>query len=207
MGNFAKYADLIIDKIEGGYYHPTRHYSEAMGDSGETMFGIDRKNGGSDIKDSEAGRKFWALIDANAANWKRGYRGGSLENQLKQLALKMMYDRYTRYSNSYLTAEARKQVFKSPKLETHFFYACWNGPGRFQNFAKEINSAVAAGQSLTQLEQTALNSRLNSSVSLIRTGGAILRDRIWPELGNGGGGWLWWLLAAGVGIYFLTKKS
>ena len=202
LARFYKYADLIIDKIEGGYYNPTRHNTNNMGSSGETMMGIDRANGGSDIKDSPDGQKFWALVDANSGSWKYNFKGGAIESELRKLAAQMMYNRYERYSNSYLTADARKKVSQSPKLETHFFYACWNGAGRFQTFAKEFISAVTAGQNISQLEQTALNSRLNSSVALLRTGGALLRDKIWPELSSSGGGWLWWIIAAGIGVYF-----
>lgn len=206
LNRFYKYAQLIIDNIEGGYYNPSRHSSNNMGSSGETMYGIDRINGGSDVTESEAGRRFWSIIDANAKTWPYNYKGGAQADELRKLAANMMFSRYERYSNSYLTAAARKAISKSPKLEINFYYACWNGAGRFKTFANEFNNAVAAGQTTAQLEQTALNSRLNSSVSLLRTGGAILRDKIYPQLSNGGG-WLLWLLAAGVSIYFITKKS
>lgn len=206
---FEKYRDLIINKIEGGYYNPARHYTEAMGRSGETMFGIDRQNGGSDITESDEGQKFWAIIDANSAGWPRYYRGGANEQILIKLAGQMMYNRYKIYSGKFITPEARKLIAKSPRLESHFYYACWNGPGRFQQFGKEISEAVSAGQkNISELENIALQSRLNSSVALIRTGGAILRDKVWPSLperNSNGHGWLWWVLA-GVGIYFLTKK-
>lgn len=204
---FKKYAQLIVSNIEGGYYNPARHNTSNMGASGETMFGIDRAAGGSDIKDSEAGQKFWKLIDANSSSWKWNYKGGALENQLLDLAAQMMYDRYTRYSNSYLTAAAKALIKKSPRLELHFFYACWNGPGWFQTFAKAFNSAVDSGiKDVSKLEEVAINSRLNSTSSNIKKGGQIMKSKIWPELSSGGG-WLWWLLAATAGIYFLTKKS
>lgn len=202
---FLKYAELIINLIEGGYYNPARHNTNGMGSSGETMMGIDRVNGGS-LKDTAEGKEFWSLIDANSANWAHGYKGGPLEPKLRELAAKMMYNQYEKLSNLYLTAESRKKIARSPKLETHFYYACWNGSGRFQNFAKEFNTKVSQGASIKQLEDFALNSRLTHSVALIRKGGEILRDKLWPKLDKGGG-WFWWLLAAGVGIYFLTKKS
>lgn len=203
---FLNYADLLIKNIEGGYYNPARHNTANMGASGETMFGMDRKNGGSDITESEAGRKFWALVDANSAAWPWNYKGGQLENELKKLAAQMMFDRFTRYSNSYLSAAARQKVSQSKKLQLHFYYACWNGSGWFQTFAKAINNAVAAGiTDISKLEDVAINSRLNSSNSNIKKGGQIMKNKIWPEL-NGGGGWVLWLLAAGASIYFLTRK-
>ena len=53
IGSFEKIAGQLIDEIEGGYFHPImvkggRGFpkgSRSMGDSGETMFGIDRKHG------------------------------------------------------------------------------------------------------------------------------------------------------------------
>lgn len=204
---FKNYAALLVNNIEGGYYNPSRHNTANMGASGETMFGIDRANGGSDIKDSEAGRKFWALIDANSSSWPWNYKGGSLQDELLNLAAQMMYSRYTRYSANYLTAAAQALIKKSPRLELHFFYACWNGPGWFQTFAKAFNSAVNNGiKDVSKLEEVAINSRLNSTSSNIKKGGQIMKSKIWPGLSSGGG-WLWWLLAATAGIYFLTKKS
>lgn len=202
---FYKYADLIIDNIEGGYYDPARHYSEAMGDSGETLFGIDRKHGGTDIKDSEAGQRFWALVDANSSSWKYNSRGGSHENELKRLAAEMMYNRYTRYTSQFISADAQRLIKKSPRLESHFYYACWNGSGWFQRFAKDINAAVAANES--DLENVAINSRLQSSNSLIKRGGQIMQDKIWPQL-SGRRVWGWLLFGAAVVITFVfIKKS
>ena len=75
LSKFYNLADLIITNIEGGYYSPVRHKSAAMLDSGETMFGIDRKHGGA-YNTSEAGKKFWAIIDQNSASWEWNYKGG-----------------------------------------------------------------------------------------------------------------------------------
>ena len=76
---FYALADLIISNIEGGYYSPIQHKSAAMMDSGETMFGMGRKHGGDDINNSEAGKKFWAIIDQNSSAWAWNFKGGKFE--------------------------------------------------------------------------------------------------------------------------------
>lgn len=204
---FYDYADLIINNIEGGYYNPARHNTNGMGSSGETMFGMDRKNGGS-LFDTAIGQQFWRIIDANSATWPWNYFGGAQESKLRTLAAEIMGQSYEKYSGLYLTDEARKIISKSPRLETHFYYACWNGPGYFQKFAKSINAAIQGGKRKTaDLENIAIQDRLTHSVALIRKGGEKMRDKIWPQLpGSGGGIWLWLILGAAT-IYFLTKKS
>ena len=41
----------------------------------------------------------------------------------------------------------------------HFAYACWNGPGFFQDFAKDINDAVDQGLYGDDLVDVAVDSR------------------------------------------------
>ena len=66
--NLRYYTDLIINNLEGGYYHPDMKANlrggERMGNSGETMFGLDRVHGGS-LNSSENGVKFWQIVDNN----------------------------------------------------------------------------------------------------------------------------------------------
>lgn len=180
---FYNYAKLIIDNIEGGYYSPTRHYNSAMGKSGETMFGMDRLWGGTVVNDSAPGKKFWKIVDANSSGWSYNSKGGKNESELKKLAAEIMGISYDKYFKQYLSSKAQKLVSKSPKLETHFFYACWNGVGRFKDFATVINNAVKNGTTnLEKLEKIAIDSRLNHSVSLLRKGGDIMQKKIWPKL-------------------------
>ncbi len=180
---FYKYGDLIIDNIEGGYYSPVRHYSAAMGQSGETMFGMDRRWGGSVVNDSKPGKEFWSIIDRESATWPYNYKGGTNASKLRRLASEIMWISYDKYFKQYLRKKAQRIVSRSPRLEAHFFYACWNGVVRFQQFAEAINKAVESGTtSLKDLEQVVLNSRLSHSVSLLRRGGEIFRDRIFPKL-------------------------
>lgn len=166
---FYNYANLLIDNIEGGYYSPERHYSSAMGISGETMFGMDRRHGGKDVTDSVPGKKFWEIVDKNSASWAYCSKGGSQEKTLKKLAAEIMYLRYEKYFKEYLTKKAQKKVSKNPHLEIHFFYGCWNGVVWFKKFAEAINNAVDKG--VKDLETVAINSRKNSGNSLIAKGG------------------------------------
>lgn len=151
-GNFSEISKKIIEKIEGGYYHPNMvrdgrlRSAGAMGDSGETMFGIDRKKGG-EINDTAEGKLYWKLIDNAGASkkWPWNYRGGNLESRLTILAIKMMEDAYKRMSERYLEADAKKIVDTNEGLLTHFAYATWNGPGWFKRFADSINDEVKKG--------------------------------------------------------------
>lgn len=178
-------AGLVIDKLEGGYFHPNmladgRVKDQRYKNSGETMFGIDRKAGGA-INTTEAGKKFWGVVDgANAKNtWKWNYKGGALESQLRMLAADVMFPEYDKYAGMYLTPQTRALVEKDGGLLFHFIYGTWNGPGWFKKFATDMNSQVAKGVSdTTKLKQVAVNSRISEGLkpgsppdSLVAQGG------------------------------------
>jgi hypothetical protein len=167
QGNFEDMTKLVINKIEGGYYNPEWHYKKVMGRSGETMFGIDRRHGGT-LNTSPAGVEFWSIIDKNKSKdvWKHGYRGGELENQLRDLVVKIMKPHYTQLSEKYLSDEARQIVNSDNPLLFHFIYASWNGSGFFKKFAEKINKAVKDGvTSREELKDLAIDSRKESAVA------------------------------------------
>ncbi len=166
-GDFKKMTELVIDKLEGGYYNPQWHKSSGMGDSGETMFGIDRKHGGT-LNTSTAGVEFWDTIDKNKNRkiWKHYFRGGNLEQRLKDLVVKIMEPHFNKLFEKYLSPESQKIVKKSNGLLFHFIYASWNGSGFFQKFANAINKEVEQGNtSIPELKKVAIQSRRNSAVS------------------------------------------
>jgi hypothetical protein len=188
--NYTDIVSLVIDKLEGGYYHPNMLKDGRVKDarysaSGETMFGIDRLKGGS-INSTAAGKRFWMIIDnANAANtWKWNYKGGALGKELKQLAAEMIKPLYMNYSKNYLTTDAIAKINSSSSLLFHFIYATWNGIGWFKKFANDITGAMSRGLiSTEQLEQVALNSRLKEGLtpnsqpnSLIAQGGKKIQE-------------------------------
>lgn len=177
QSKFEKIIGKIIDTIEGGYYHPSmvaggRGYPKgdrSMGDSGETMFGIDRKHGDK-INTTPSGVRFWNTIDSADAStkWPWNYRGGKHEGFLKSLATKMIKDTFDQYAQRYLSDEAREIVLADENLMAHFGYATWNGPGWFRRFAQSINKEVEGGTTDPKsLMKKGLLDRKNSSNRLI----------------------------------------
>jgi len=190
--DYATVVATVIDKLEGGYWSDAWFadpalakkagwpYDKRYGSSGETMFGIDRRAGGS-INTTTAGKQFWALIDgANAKNtWKWGYRGGSLEAQLRDLAGQIIRPTYDTNAKNYLSAQSRQIVESDGRLYFNFVYACWNGPGWFKKFAQTFNEAVARGiTNPDQLCKVVIDRRINVGYkagsppnSLVKQGG------------------------------------
>jgi peptidoglycan hydrolase-like protein with peptidoglycan-binding domain len=171
------FTDKIIDNFEGGYWnnditksnsqkcvnHPTDDVYE---NSGETMFGIDRRAGGWD--NTSEGREYFGLIDDEKDNydsmeqfckvWKWNYRGGPLESELKSRAGDLMLMSYNR-NKKFLSSKALKEVESNKRLLFHFAYACWNGSGHFQDFAEIMNRAVGDGLTGDDLVDVAIDSR------------------------------------------------
>lgn len=184
---FKEVTGIVIDKLEGGYWNPAYHgVPKGYENSGETMFGIDRKY--TTPQSSPQAGAFWALIDANKNPqvWKWNYRGGALEPQLKDLTGEIMYNQYIKYANAYMAKELREIVEKDPKLLFHFIYAAWNGVGWFNKFAADMNNAVKNGVvDSTKLVQVAIDSRTkegltkgSAPISLIKTGGDKIKSFI-----------------------------
>lgn len=179
---FSAVTQLVIDKLEGGYYNPQWHSTgdSRYGSSGETMFGIDRVAGGT-INNTTAGKQFWSLIDKNKTRevWKWNYKGGALAPQLKELVVDIMYPVYERNANRYLDPQTKAIVDNDNRLLFHFIYASWNGEGWFKKFANDMDKAVQNGTTNPdKLVQVALDSRTKEGLkagsspnSLIAQGG------------------------------------
>ena len=152
-------AVIIINELEGGYYHPDMKAKlkggENMGDSGETMYGLDRQKG--NIENSEAGKKFFALVDKyysthhadtgyynDKANGQHADIPASVGTQLKQLAAEVIYNRFNNYAAA-LDKAAKEKVLSDPALLIQFFYAVYNGQGNFNKFATVMNDAYSKG--------------------------------------------------------------
>lgn len=227
---FINYANILIDNIEGGYYNPEWHYKSAMKDSGETMFGMDRKNGKGLFVDG-VGKIFWDFIDTKKTQdkWKHGYmaKGESYEKTLRLLATQIMYDQFLTLSKKYLKNNT-SIVTNDDCLALHFFYACWNGSGRFQKFATAINDEIKRQGGKTdyaKLRAVALNSRINSGNDLISKGGKKMQTlwkskfgvevtdlQIKEAMKNSKSlTWLWWTLGGlalvGGGLYLWKSKK
>ena len=169
----------VIDNFEGGYWnywecknHP---YSAMYKNSGETMFGLDRKAGAIETIKPE-GVEFFKIIDDDkkklgmaefCKKWKYNYRGGDKEDILKTLAAKIMFKQYkNNMANFVKDPETKRRIENNKGLLLHMSYACWNGPAFFRDFAKEIEKGVKEGKSDKQLIKIAKENRTS------RLGGA-----------------------------------
>lgn len=215
--NTKKIINLIIDELEGGYYHPDMkdklRGGETMGISGETMFGIDRKNGGSDVTTSDAGKKFWDVVDANWSD-KHGnthYYNDKADGTktpaavgklLRELVAILINNRFKKYSQ-YFDAPVLQIVKNNPALMLQFLYACWNGSGNFQNFAKVLNNAYKNGErDLEKYFELVNQARRNKGGLFIKQ--ADILDDLKNKVKSSN--WWLWLLGGAFGLYLILKK-
>jgi hypothetical protein len=191
--DFATVTRQVIANLEGGYADPRK--VEAAGldpkglgrNSGETMFGIDRKNFTNPI-DKASFNEFWKLIDENKAPWPATRSIGfipqdPLKTTLVNLAVKIMEAEFNRNVKNYISnAELEKVIRSDGRLLFNFIYATWNGPGYFQEFSKEIAKTYASGKKtseelLKRFIELRLNTRIfypntdNNSFALMNQGG------------------------------------
>jgi len=174
--------DNIINNLEGGYANEA-HFKKnidkvedpdtkkALLNSGETMFGIDRKNGPTMTE-------FWKIVDENSGwakesigkeKWTHGYMGGSVENELRDKVYKWVIPTFEDFKNDMLDSETKKLVEEDKRISTHLLYGVWNGVVFFENFANDLNDAVSNGVTdRDELWEVAINSRRNNNNGLIR---------------------------------------
>ena len=178
---FRDAVDTITNKLEGGYFHPYMKAANQskfawMGDSGETMFGMDRKHGRQE-SNSSAGVEFWRLIDAEDAksNWKYGYAledNPTLRDKLLDLVAQIMEPHFLDFSDRYLSDEAKSIIMSDPKLYFNFAYATYQGSGWFQKFAKKFNKKIEDGvTNIDELRDYALQIRKESGNNIISGSG------------------------------------
>jgi len=177
--DFLDVTKKVIDKFEGGYWNRDRkdpeskkcmnHPYQAMYDnSGETMFGLDRRAGNIENLSPE-GKEFFKIIDdekkklgmdAFCKKWTWGYLGGELNGKLKDLAAKIMKQQYEKNMASFVkNPETKKKIESNRGLMLHMSYATWNGPGFFKKFAKALEDGVNKGASTKELIDIAKQSR------------------------------------------------
>lgn len=212
---------LIIDNIEGGYYHPDMkdllQGGDNLGISGETMYGIDRTNGAPLFTTSTAEAvKFWQIVDQYFADHHgdasyyndmadgRKKTPASVGAQLRPLAAAMIINAFETNSQ-FLSPGAREIVFGNPRLLLQFLYATYNGSGNFKTFADVMNAAYANGErsasAFWDLIQTARRNKgglFSAGADKLDAIGATL-----PE--SNGGNWFWWLLGGAAAILLITK--
>lgn len=222
-----KLVNLIIDYIEGGYYHPDMKSKlkngDALGISGETMFGIDRKNGAPLFATgTPQAIQFWAIVDENFSthHGDTSYYGdkadgqmktpASVGNQLRHLAAAMISDAFDRNSQ-YLSDGALRMVLNNPRLLLQFLYATYNGSGNFKTFANVMNSAYANGERSATAFWNLIQDARRAKGGLFAVGADKL-DTIAKQLpsGSGGNAWIWWLFGGALligGILYYSKRK
>lgn len=174
---FADITKMVIDSLEGGYYHPrmkagfNARSQAAFGDSGETMFGLDRKHG-AQLSSSPDWAVFWDICDQHSKNWGYNDRGGDQEVVLRELAAKIMFPWFLQLAVRYLSAPAKAALLEDKRLLFHFSYASWNGEHWFKRFAGVLNEAAKKqGQSKQELFEAAIKARTQSGNAVIRQQG------------------------------------
>lgn len=159
---------VIVSYIEGGYYHPKMRERnpekfKLFGTSTETLFGIDRINGG--WENTSAGKEFFNILDNENASEKWDYLydlddNPTLKNKLIDLSVQMIGQKNESNKSRFFTPKARKIVNGDAGLTFNFLYATYNGEGWFQKFANEINEAVEQGTTdPKELLKIAINTR------------------------------------------------
>lgn len=175
---------IVIDNFEGGYYHPSMledgrlvindaELLKLYKKSGETMYGLDRKNG-EELNTTTEGVAFWQVIDFNNAsqNWKFNYKGGNLSDTLSQLLATIMYKQFLKLFTKYASTELQKIAKTDKRIILHLGYATWNGSGYFQKFSKILNKAIENGtRNVDKLADICIKSRLQDSAKTIRLSG------------------------------------
>lgn len=159
VNDFKSVTRQVIANLEGGYYNPNPAYNHPgskdprYGASGETMFGIDRKAGGS-INTTPAGKKFWGKIDEiqKTTKWKWNYiPPDPLQTELVDLVVQIQETPFNNLLTKYVPDPKVRAVIKSDgRLLFNFIYATWNGPGWFQGWGREISEAYKKGKTSSE---------------------------------------------------------
>ena len=144
MTTFEQIVKAVIVNLEGGYYNGGGNKDSRYNTSGETMFGIDRKNKGK----CPSCARFWKIMDDNNArtNWPYLYiPKDPLKTELFNLTAQIQKLDYEKWRNSYLDKEVTALVEGDGRLFYHMVYASWNGEGWFRGFSKLLNNAYKRG--------------------------------------------------------------
>ena len=241
----AELVPYIQNLVEGGYYHPDMYktnprlfsyvngqyneqVSKAYAQSGETMFGLDRKAGAPLTTQGAAQEAFWRLVDqyytkhhadtsywGDMANGKKADIPASVGQQLRKYGGEIILSILATYTNTYLKdATVKNTIYNYPPLLLQFLYAAWNGPVFFSKLANVVKNAIANGTtdpaqiySLVSQYRRNYSSQFAIGADKLDTivakylGG--LPTKVTKEDGSSGGWWKW--LLAGVAVFGLVK--
>ncbi len=196
--DFSTLANVIIDKLEGGYYHPNmlrdgRIRDRRYGASGETLYGMDRKHGTA-FTNTPEGIKFWETIDRlDAKNkWEWNSMGGQYEGQLKKLAVNMIKPKYNEFLSRYVKDKNIIDLINSNAgICINFIYAVWNGDKYFKDMAniivRDYNNDI---KDTNVMVSNLIKYRQSHTSSLIRQGGdkleKIIKDNDYANVQSAG---------------------
>jgi len=229
--DYKAYTDLVIDNLEGGYFHPDMYKANraffsnddaGYANSGETYYGMDRK-AGAPLTTTGPMVNFWALIDkyytpyhANLDYWneKDGYLRNrktrsaiplGLKDQLRQYVQQTMSAYFETYMKDNFTPEQANFIKSNPKILFNFWYAVWNGKTKFKSLADAFKTEYAKG---TRDPETLYKVVMQKRAAILGTSRANKVAPVCELATKVGGGWLKWLLIAGiagVAIYMIKK--
>jgi len=144
--NWTDICTIVIANLEGGYDPPDLYLKDPVKysgykTSGETMFGIDRKQDAA--KGTAEFDAFWGAIDEdkraaisqNRHAWYLNYipPAGPFKSKLFQLCANMQLKLFNKFVNRYITDKSLLDLIKSDgRLLFHFAYAVWNGEAYFK---------------------------------------------------------------------------
>lgn len=133
--SFVEVTEAVISNLEGGYFHPDMTRDGRVRDSrystsGETMFGLDRKQGDNS---SNAARNFWGEIDKAGARskWRWNHMPKDpLYSKLVQYAAGVIEPMFNRSLSKFCPDKNIQNLIKSDgRLMFNVIYAQWNGIG------------------------------------------------------------------------------
>ena len=87
---------------------------------------------------------------------------------------------YESNMKKYLADPTIQKIIESDgRLLFNFVYACWNGPGWFRGWAREIKKAYKSGKTTSEeLTKYFVAMRVNSTNSLISQGGSKIKSLV-----------------------------
>jgi hypothetical protein len=133
--SFIEVTEAVISNLEGGYFHPDMTKDGRVKDSrystsGETMFGLDRKQGDNS---SSAAINFWSEIDKAGARskWRWNHMPKDpLYSKLVQYAAGVIEPMFNRSLSKFCPDKNIQNLIKSDgRLMFNVIYAQWNGVG------------------------------------------------------------------------------
>jgi hypothetical protein len=153
--SFVDVFKLVVNNLEGLYFHPSMlddgriapKYKTTYQSSGETLFGLDRRQGSKDA----AAQKFWAKVDSFKPNgnpkWAYNTLGNLNQtqiNELYDLGYKVIQPSYNNALNK-VPAGLKTIIESDGRLLFSFVYGVWNGIGWYNGYLKSLTAAYNNG--------------------------------------------------------------